>query len=389
MEKKIAIITPRYGADIGGGAEIAARGFAEEAVQQGWQVEVWTTCATSHMTWENVWPSGKTIDNGVTVRRFPVESSSLTIQAAPNTKTKDFLKAGDRLPSDFDWLSSGPQSPQMYQHIARHGAEFDALVPGPYTFTIAHYAAWIYPERTIFWPHLHNEIQAFSEPVRLTLEKVAGVLFNSPEGQEFAIKQLAFQLKNQSCLGEGVAFAPAKESKMPVHSVPHLLHIGRLESAKNVSEMYNFVQLYAENVGDIRLTVAGKGPMPPPDLPYIDFRGFVSNEEKAKLYATSTAHWLPSISESFSLVTMESWLSGRPVLVNRNCHAPAGHVQRSKGGLAYSGFWEFSGAVQWLQANPQLADRMGQNGKQYVEQNYRWPVIVKRFEALTTEWMAN
>jgi len=362
--KKLALVAPRYGA-----------------------VEVWTTCATSHITWENVCPPGKTFDNGVIVRRFLVEYSFLAKQPVSNTETTNYPKTDDLLPPEYEWFTNGPHCPQMYLHIAQHGSEFDVIVPGPYTFTVAHYAAWLHPERTIFWPHLHHELQAFSEPTRLTLENVAGVIFNSPEGQELAIERLSFQIKNQICLGEGVKFDPAIGVGVPTHCVPHLLYIGRLEQAKNVPEMYHFMQLYAENIGAIHLTVAGKGPELPPDLPYIDFRGFVSDEEKAELYATSTAHWLPSLSESFSLVTMESWLSGRPALVNSKCYAPAGHIQRGKAGLAYSGFWEFAGAVQWLQENPLLATRMGKNGKQYVEQNYRWPIIVKRLEALVNEWI--
>ena len=70
---RIAIVVARYGPKIIGGAEGLARGFAEEAVRQGWEVEAWTTCATSYATWENELPSGTERQNGVLVRRFPID----------------------------------------------------------------------------------------------------------------------------------------------------------------------------------------------------------------------------------------------------------------------------------------------------------------------------
>ena len=54
---RIAVVVPRYGQDILGGAESQARGFANEAVRRNWTVEMWTTCARSHYDWENVFSS--------------------------------------------------------------------------------------------------------------------------------------------------------------------------------------------------------------------------------------------------------------------------------------------------------------------------------------------
>jgi len=386
--KKLAFVTPRYGPDIVGGAETAARGLAEELVKQGWHVEVWTTCAKNHMTWENELAPGQTINNGVVVRRYPI---TLPIKSRENifVPESSSLDIGEEISAhEYDWITYGPHCPEMYRHIGQHGPEFDVIVPIPYTIAAAHYAAWLYPERTIFWPCLHDEQYAYLEPSRLVLESVAGVIFNTPEEEELAVSRLHIEMRNRATLGCGVQPLAAQTINKQNQDIPHLLYVGRLEPAKNVPELYQFTQLYAERIGDIKLTVAGRGPsLPPPDIPYMNYCGFVTHEEKAKLYASSTAHWLPSVNESFSLVTLESWLAGRPTLVNQECGPPAGHVQRSKGGLAYGGFWEFAGAVQWLQENPELANQMGQNGKKYVERNYTWPVIAQRFEALVEQWL--
>jgi len=39
---RVAIVVPRYGAEVVGGAEAQARDFAMAARQRGWSVEVWT-----------------------------------------------------------------------------------------------------------------------------------------------------------------------------------------------------------------------------------------------------------------------------------------------------------------------------------------------------------
>jgi len=75
---KLTFVTPRYGTEVIGGAETAARMLAERLVtRDGWEVEVLTSCALDHLTWENTEPAGTTTINGVTVRRYPTASPRL------------------------------------------------------------------------------------------------------------------------------------------------------------------------------------------------------------------------------------------------------------------------------------------------------------------------
>jgi hypothetical protein len=54
---KFAFVTPRYGEEIVGGAEMAARMIAERLVSQlGWSVEIFTTRAKDIVTWANEYP---------------------------------------------------------------------------------------------------------------------------------------------------------------------------------------------------------------------------------------------------------------------------------------------------------------------------------------------
>lgn len=382
---RIAIVVLRYGEGIAGGAESLARGFAEEAARRGWEIEVWSTCAQNHYTWENSYPAGRSQVNGVTVHRFPV----YLLNQARQGRIEGQLAARAALatPAQYAWLEGGAQSPALYEHVARHAADFDALIVLPYAMPLMNMAAWAAPERVIMWPCLHDEPYAYLEPVRLLLESAWAVMFNTPEERDLATQQLKIVPRRHAVAGVGVNLAT--RYRAPSAPPQDLLYAGRLEGGKNLSLLYEYMHRYASEGGTARLVVVGKGPLTPPAHPAFVYRGFVSEAEKAAACASALALCQPSLNESFSLTTMEAWLAGRPALVHADSPVTRGHVERSRGGLFFRAYDEFKGALQWLQANPALAARMGQNGRRYVEENYTWPVVVDRFERAVRAWQGH
>jgi hypothetical protein len=324
---RIAVVVPRYGREVLGGAESLGRGFAEEAARQRWSVEVWTTCAQTHYTWENYYPAGSENADGVIVRRFPITGWDPGRRAALDIKlnTLGTMSAQEQ----YAWLESGPHSIPLYEHVAHHAAEFDAVIALPYATPLVHYAAWAAPEHVVLCPCLHDEPYAYMEPTHLLLQGVWGVMFNSPEEADLATARLGMRLRRYRVLGGGATLSKPSRPTNPA-SLPYLLYAGRLEG----------------------LIPAGQ----------------------------------PSLNESFSFTIMEAWLAGRPVLVHADCPVTRGHVRRSSGGLWFRTYEEFAAAVDWLLANERLADRLGANGHQYVLHNYTWPAIITRFEMMIRHW---
>lgn len=380
---RLAIVVPRYGGDVIGGAEVQARGFAEQAARLGWSVEVWTTCARSHYTWQNVHSPGSETIEGVVVRRFPVTYWAPDRRAGLEMRLASVgvLSTSDQ----YEWLASGPHSTPLYRHVADHAHEFDTLIALPYTTPLVHYAAWIAPGRVVVWPCLHREPYAYMEPVRLLLENAWGVMFLSPEEGVLATRDIGMRLQRHAVLGGGVA-AEAFAGVGQTNAHPYLLYIGRLEEGKNVGRLYEYVQRYAREGGGVRLVVLGDGPLRPPADPALEYRGFVSEREKAEAAAGALALCQPSLNESFSITIMESWLAGRPVLVHEDCAVTQGHVRRGKGGLWFRTYEDFVEAIEWLRANPDLAKQMGRNGQAYVRRNYAWGAVVSRFERIVASW---
>lgn len=380
---RIAFVLSRFGREVIGGAETLARGLALEAIRHGWQVEVWTTCATSYTTWNNDLAPGRDQVDGMPVLRFPVDPWDHSAYHSLSKKLQ--IRSALAVDEQYHWLHSGPHSTLLYQHVAAHANEWDAVIVMPYLHSITYHSAWLGGDKVIMWPCLHNEIYAYMEPYRLLMESVWGVVFISPEEASLAINDIGMRLQRYSTVGSGVARFDVPRREVSAGS-PFLLYVGRLDHGKNVQILYDHVTRFADEGGDIKLVIAGDGPLSPPDHPAFDFRGFVSEEEKANLYSSALALIQPSYHESFSLVLMESWLSRRPVLVWSACDVTQGHVNRSKGGLWFASYEEFKAVVNWLIQNPSAAAHMGTNGQKYVELNYRWDQVFTRFCETLTAW---
>jgi glycosyltransferase involved in cell wall biosynthesis len=87
---------------------------------------------------------------------------------------------------------------------------------------------------------------------------------------------------------------------------------------------------------------------------------------------------MPSAYESLSVVVLEAWAMGRPVLVNAACRVLEGQCMRSGGGLFYRGYSEFADALRRLVADAPLRAALGAAGQAYVRAEYDWDVVERR-----------
>ena len=91
---------------------------------------------------------------------------------------------------------------------------------------------------------------------------------------------------------------------------------------------------------------------------------------------------MPSRHESLSMVVLEAWMMGRPVLVNGDCEVLRGQVLRANGGLYYRRYDEFAAAMDMLMGERGLADRLGAQGHDYFQANYAWERVMEKYERL-------
>jgi glycosyltransferase involved in cell wall biosynthesis len=96
----------------------------------------------------------------------------------------------------------------------------------------------------------------------------------------------------------------------------------------------------------------------------------------------------PSAWESFSLVVLEAWLAGAPVVVNRRCAATLEHCLRSGGGLSFLDYADFETVADRLLSDVALRERLVANGRAYTHEVFNWPAIVDRYETLSDRILA-
>jgi glycosyltransferase involved in cell wall biosynthesis len=89
-----------------------------------------------------------------------------------------------------------------------------------------------------------------------------------------------------------------------------------------------------------------------------------------------------------SLLALESFAVGTPVLANARSEVLVDHCRRSNAGLFYADRWEFVEAAKLLIKDAALRSSMGRNGRVYVNENYRWSVILSKYERLFTRLRA-
>ncbi len=383
-------VIPFYGADIGGGAEFQTRRLAENLSVRGVDVEILTTTIRNlGADWvKTQHEPGVYNINGVTVRRFQPRQSPDPHFGPINKK----LMVGRRLTLDEElaYADTAVNSDALYQFIGDHKNDRTYFFI-PYLFGTSINGSAVTPERSYLIPCLHDEGYAYMEITRRMFDRVNGALFNSNAEMELALKLFDGMKGEAVLMGEGVdeidgADAERFRAKHELGDDPFLLYVGRRDATKNVPLLVQYftkykranpasaMKLYLIGSGRVRIPEEGRGSV-------VDL-GFVSLEEKNDAHAAATALCQPSIMESFSLVVMDSWRCGRPVLVHASCGPTREAAMESGGGLAFANYPEFAEMVDFYANNPDHAAQMGRQGQRFVEERYSWGVICTRFKRL-------
>jgi glycosyltransferase involved in cell wall biosynthesis len=112
----------------------------------------------------------------------------------------------------------------------------------------------------------------------------------------------------------------------------------------------------------------------------VSLLGPVHGADKAALLHRALALVLPSHSENFGNVVLESWAAGRPVIVTPEVGLAAA-VRESGGGMVVEGDPRRLGdALRDLLADPELATEMGRRGSQATAVQFGWDAAAAAME---------
>lgn len=380
---KVAIVVQRYGADINGGAEQHARYVAEHLARHV-QVEVLTTCAhRDYISWKNEFAPGREVIHGITVHRFPVAVERNPVEFAKWSAT--VFTEQHSLGDELAWLEAeGPTSPELIDYIRKHEADYDFFFFFSFRYHHSYHGCRTVPSKAILVPTAERDGALGLGIYPPVFRGVRAFMYNSFE--ERALIQGVSN--NQSVPGVVVGVG----SEIPERSNPgrfrqkfdmrdrFAIYVGRIDENKGCAELFEYFEHYSASLADgMHLVLIGTPHIPIPKHPRIHHLGFVEDQDKYDAMAAAELLIMPSYLESLSMVALEAWAMGKPVLANAKCDVLQGQCLRSNAGLFYENYPEFAETMRAIDTTPSLQAALGRNGRAFFEAHYAWPVIEKKY----------
>lgn len=404
---KIAFVIPWYGKDIPGGAESECRKTALHLKEYGLDVEILTTCVKDfHSDWnKNYHKEGAEIIEGITVRRFGVKKRDTSMFDAVNyklihtdmrgLKAKRFSDPSLSPVSKEDediYINEMVNSSALYEYIAQSQSDYDFFIFIPYMFGTTYFGSLACKDKAVLIPCLHDESYAYMAIYKEMFQSARGIIYHSHAEQRLANRLYGVE-SNGILLGEGVdtEFNGDGQRFLQKYSIepPFILYTGRKDPGKNTPLLVDYFCRYKDrNNNRLKLVLMGSGSV---NIPWKNKKdiinlGFVAPQDKYDAYYAAFCLCQPSLNESFSLVLMESWAAGTPVMVHGGCEVTKDFCIESNGGLYFSSYAEFAECLWFLMDKPQLRNEMGQNGSKYVKGHFAWGKITNRLISVLEEW---
>jgi glycosyltransferase involved in cell wall biosynthesis len=385
---KLLCVVHRYGPGVAGGSEAHCRAIAQHLAAEH-EVTVVTSCAEDYITWADVFPPGESRDGAVKVVRFPV---------ARRRALRKFWALSDRVfderataEEQREWfVLNGPEAPGLLEFLRAHGREYDRVLFWAFRYYPTWFGLPLVADRAILLPTAEDdEIIRSASILGPFFSSPRAFLFLTPEERQLVASRTPGPLAPSEIIGAGLDPAPPAPPHGALDSlgIPRdfLLYLGRVDKNKGCDELFANYLAYARDAGPgappLPLILAGPALLPVPDHPLIRAVGRVDDAVRDALLAQARALLMPSPYESLSLVVLEAWNRGTPVIVNGRCRPLRGQVRRADGGLYYEHPDEFRVSVARLAGDRELAHAFGAQGLRYVETNYRWPHVMGKVEA--------
>jgi glycosyltransferase involved in cell wall biosynthesis len=270
----------------------------------------------------------------------------------------------------------------------------DFIVAGPLPTTIILYARFfqkITKTKLVINASFHQTDPDFHQkPLIKSLQSADFLWTLSQYETDYFIKNFNINPDKIILAGNGVDENFLKKSKNPhlikegVKGRFNILFIGSLAAHKRVDLL---IKSFA-NIPEVNLTIAGQKTLFYPQIQKIvnslksdvksriNFIFNFSNSQLANLIDSCDVLVLPSIQESFGLVLIEAWARSKPVLVS-NIPVLSEMIQKTNGGLTFKkdNLIDLQKQLEKIITLSNLRLQLGQNGFNYVKNNYTWEQV--------------
>jgi glycosyltransferase involved in cell wall biosynthesis len=383
---RVAIVVQRCHEDVVGGSETLAWHYAQ-LLSNAYEVDVLTTTAIDTSVWANTLPAGTELKDSVRILRFPVTIGRSVYWSLLHKRLMEelgpFAPTRSQEVPQLPWSIAlqedlirhqGPYSAPLLRYINEQWRDYRALIFITYLYPTTYFGLQQIPAgRALFAPTLHDELPAYLPAYKYSAQHARELVWLT--SAEARVGQKLWG----DLPGRVVSMAIDTQLREPRWMpAPYILYSGRVDPNKGCRELFDyFIRFKQMKPSSLRLVITGKDDIPVPVREDIEFRGFVTPEEKFQLMAGARLFVNPSPNESFSIVTLEAMAQRVPALVNSVSSVLADHVKESGAGRLFSDYQTFAHAVDELTSDEELRSRLGQLGRDYVLSRYQ-PEIVRR-----------
>jgi glycosyltransferase involved in cell wall biosynthesis len=398
------------------------------------EVDVLTSCATDYVTWANVLPAGDSQDGPLRVRRFQV-AHPRHLNRFREISEWVFSERATEAEQTRWFEENGPDMPALLEYLRTHGRDYDRVLFWSFRYAPAFFGVPLVADRAILVPTAEDDdIIRTASILGEFFAKPRAYLFLTPEERDLVAARCRGPLPPAEVIGAGLNPSPplppspreqsrergdeilrspgrgtssgweestsegsAREGSVRKDGVreggvreggaredaarPFALYVGRIEKNKGCDRLIDYFLSYADSdKPPIDLVMAGPSIMTIPSHPRIKVLGVVPDAERDALLSRARVLVMPSPYESLSMVVLEAWRTGTPVLVNGRCKPLRGQTERANGGLFYEQREEFVDALAWFVTHPDAARQFGSQGRAYVEREYAWPAVLAKIE---------
>jgi glycosyltransferase involved in cell wall biosynthesis len=382
---KLAFVIQRYGLEVNGGAEMHCRLLAERLTRRH-QVEVFATRALDYLEWRNYYPAGTALVNGIPVHRHTVSRrrNARAFASLSNLVFYDHHTRGE----EEAWVrENGPYAPDLVRAVARAADRFDLFLFYCYRYYHSFYGLPRVRDHALLVPTAEEDPAINLEIFKPFFRSPRGIVYLTPEEQALVEDASGNKAVPSAVIGSGLDLPIPNPSldfaRQRRLERPFVLYVGRIDRMKGCVTLFAYFKKFVRDFGaEVDLVLAGKPAIPVPEHPQIRHVGFITEEEKVAALRQCRLLIVPSPYESLSVITLEAWKLGVPVLANARCRVLAGQCLRSNGGLFYHGYAEFAEGLKLLLLRPEVGQALGRQGQAYVEQEYSWDRVEAKLEGL-------
>ncbi len=383
--RRLGFVVQRCGEEVIGGAESLALQVAER-LNFLYEVEILTTCALDYQSWRNEYPEGHSIVRDVHVRRFPVDHPRDMAAFDRLSRRISFDLSSLGLAEQEEWMrAQGPISTPLMNYLRDFEPWYDAFVFFGYLYATTYFGLPRVAKKAVLVPFAHDEW-----PIRMSMwDRIftlpRAIVFSTAEEREFLRRRFELLPRPSATIGIGIE-APENRNPERFRSLfeiddPFLLYLGRVEKSKGVDILFeDFIRYRQAREAPLKLVLVGRKHTSIPNHPDVIAVGQVDDQTRWDALAACNLLVMPSQYESLSLVLLEAWACGKPVLVNAQSSVLVGQCRRSQGGIWYESHEEFEVALDLLDRD--LRERLGRQGQEHVRETYNWSEVVPAYREI-------